>query len=129
MDIFADYLASIENPAQRERTQAVLTWIAQTFPALVPKVAWNQPTFTDHGTFIIALSTAAKHMAIAPETAALTHFSQDIRQSGYLHTPNIIRIAWTDDVDFSLLERIIAFNIKDKANCATFWRKASPIVR
>ena len=129
MDVFADYLEKIDNPQHRERTQTVLTWITQKYPMLVPKIAWNQPMFTDHGTFIIALSIAAKHMAIAPETAALTHFSQQIQDSGYQHTPNIIRIAWTDDVDFALLEKIIAFNIKDKADCTTFWRKAPPIVR
>ncbi|NRG47411.1 iron chaperone, partial [Bacillus sp. CRN 9] len=30
---------------------------------------------------------------------------------------------WDSPVDFSLLEKMIEFNILDKADCSTFWRK------
>lgn len=123
MDVFKDYLARIENPEHRARVKEIFEWITGTFPQLVPRIAWNQPMFTDHGTFIIGFSTAKHHLAVAPEYEATSHFSDEIHQSGYDHTQELVRIKWDLPVDFSLLEKIIAFNIKDKAECPTFWRK------
>ena len=123
MDIFKDYLARIENPEHRARVKEILEWITVKFPQLVPRIAWNQPMFTDHGTFIIGFSTAKHHLAVAPENEATSHFSDEIHQSGYDHTQELVRIKWNLPMDFSLLEKIIEFNIKDKAECPTFWRK------
>lgn len=43
--------------------------------------------------------------------------------AGYDHTKELIRIRWESPVDFSLLEKMIEFNIMDKGDCSTFWRK------
>ncbi|MCR6110111.1 iron chaperone [Bacillus sp. A301a_S52] len=123
MEVFEDYLASIDNPQHRSRVKEVLAWVMDTFPSLTPKIAWKQPMFTDHGTFIIGFSVAKRHMAIAPEKAGITHFADDIVQAGYDHTKELVRIEWDKTVDFSLLEKMIAFNILEKAECSTFWRK------
>ena len=123
MEVFRDYLVRIENPEHRARVEEILEWIFSRFPQLVPRIAWNQPMFTDHGTFIIGFSTAKHHLAVAPEYEAISHFSDEIHQSGYDHTQELVRIKWDLPVDFSLLEKIIAFNIKGKAECSTFWRK------
>lgn len=55
-------------------------------PNLIPKIAWNQPMFTDHDTFIIGFSVAKHHLAVAPEKAGIIHFSDEIVQAGYDHT-------------------------------------------
>ena len=123
MEVFFEYLARIADAQHRTRMEAVLSWIAQRFPNLVPKIAWNQPMFTDHGTFIIGFSVAKQHMAVAPERVVIDRFSQEIMQSGYDHTKELMRIRWDLPVDYTLLEKMIAFNILDKANCVTFWRK------
>jgi len=123
MDVFTEYLAKIDNPNQRKRTEEVLKWIAQTYPNLVPQIKWNQPMFTDHGTFIIGFSVSKKHLAFAPEADAIAHFSEEIVKTGYDHSQNLARIPWGHPVDYALLEKIIAFNISDKADCSTFWRK------
>lgn len=123
MDVFLEYLARIDNPQHRARTEEILGWVIEKFPNLVPKIAWNQPMFTDHGTFIIGFSVAKHHLAVAPERVVITRFSDEIVQTGYDHTKELIRIRWDDPVDFSLLERMIEFNISDKADCSTFWRK------
>ncbi|CCQ19703.1 Uncharacterized protein ydhG [Listeria monocytogenes N53-1] len=47
MEVFAEYLAEIENPDHRARTQEVLTWVAETFPDLKPEIKWNTPMFTN----------------------------------------------------------------------------------
>ncbi|MBW4080282.1 iron chaperone [Paenibacillus sp. S150] len=123
MEIFADFLAHIENPQHRARTEEVLAWVTKNFPNLMPKIAWHQPMFTDHGTFIIGFSVARRHLAVAPERAGIIYFSDIIVRAGYDHTKQLVRIQWDRPVDFSLLGQMIEFNIADKADCSTFWRK------
>ena len=123
MDVFKDYLSGIDNAQHRARTEEVLGWVLETFPGLVPKIAWNQPMFTDHGTFIIGFSTAKNHLAVAPEIAAINQFSEDIKQAGYDRSKGLMRIRWESPIDYSLLQRMIEFNIADKAAYTTFWRK------
>ena len=121
MEVFAEYLARIDNPRHRARTEEVLGWVARRFPNLMPKIAWNQPMFTDHGTFIIGFSVAKPHMAVAPEKAGINHFADEILKAGYDHTKELVRIRWDSPVDLSLLEKMIEFNISDKTQCTTFW--------
>jgi len=123
MEVFDEYLSRIDNPQHRTRMDDILKWVINKFPGLVPKIAWNQPVFTDHGTYIIGFSIAKNHLAVAPERAGIGRFSDEIVQAGYNHSKELVRIPWNIPVDFSLLEKMIAFNIMDKANCSTFWRK------
>ncbi|MFB9279050.1 iron chaperone [Cohnella cellulosilytica] len=123
MEVFADYLARIDHPQHRSQMEEVLTWVAESFPNLAPKIAWNQPMFTDHDTFIIGFSVSKQHWAAAPERAGMIHFADEIAQAGHDHTKELVRFKWDRPVDFSLLEKMIEFNIEDKADCSTFWRK------
>lgn len=123
MEVFAEYLSKIVYPEQREKTETVLRWVAEAFPNLMPKIAWNQPMFTEHGTFIIGFSASKNHLAVTPETACMEHFSNDIQQCGYERTKGLIRIKWNQPVNFPLLEKMIQFNLTDKKGCTTFWRK------
>ncbi|MBO7748441.1 iron chaperone [Paenibacillus sp. MWE-103] len=123
MEAFQEYLAGIQHPQHQARTREVLDFAAATFPHLAPLIKWNQPMFADHGTFIIGFSTAKTHLAIAPENAAMTAFADDIAQAGYETTKGLIRIRWDQPVDYALLANIMAFNIRDKEDCTTFWRK------
>jgi uncharacterized protein YdhG (YjbR/CyaY superfamily) len=123
MEVFAEFLSAIEDPQQRARTEEALSWVLKRFPQLVPRIAWNQPMFTDHGTFIIGFSVAKHHLAVSPEKAGIDHFSDEIRQAGYEHSKMLMRLPWDRPVDFSLLEKMIEFNIADKAGSKLFWRK------
>ena len=123
MEIFTEYLAGIDNAEHRARLEEVLVWVAGKYPGFETKVAWNQPMFTDHGTFIIGFSISKQHLLIAPEVAAINHFAEQIVQAGYDHTKGLMRIRWDRPVDYSLLEKIIGYNIIEKADCQTFWRK------
>ena len=122
MNVFADFLAGIENPQHRERMEEVFRFITTKFPELEPVIKWNQPMFTDHGTYIIGFSVAKQHMSVAPEEVVIEKFAEDIVQAGYTHTKGLFRITWTNPVDFSLLKKMIEFNISDKADSTTFWR-------
>lgn len=123
MEIFKEYLWSIADLNQRTRIEEILNWVSEKFPVLEPRVAWNQPMFTDHDTFIIGFSVSKQHIAISPEKVSIDHFSATIKKSGYGHSSNLFRIKWSEPIPFSLLEKMIAFNIEDKSDCTTFWRK------
>lgn len=123
MEIFKEYLEKIDDEQHRDRMSEVLGWVRSNYPDLVPRIAWNQPMFTDHGTFIIGFSEAKNHMAIAPERAVIRLFSEQITQAGYDHTNELMRISWKKPVDYTLLTKIIDYNVSDKANYKAFWRK------
>lgn len=123
MEVFEKYLSAIEKEAHRARMREILNWVKKQFPDMEPKIAWNQPVFTAHGTFIIGFSVSKQHIAVAPEAAGIEEFSADIVAAGYSMSANIFRIRWEQPVDFSLMERMIAYNLKDKEDCTAFWRK------
>lgn len=122
MTVFADFLAGIDDLQHRERTKEVLDWISDSYPQLEKVIKWNQPMFTDHGTYIIGFSTAKKHLAVAPERAGMAHCAEEIKAAGYDTTKDIIRIPWTEPVDYSLLAKMVEFNIIDKKEYTSFWR-------
>ncbi|MBA2875148.1 iron chaperone [Thermaerobacillus caldiproteolyticus] len=123
MEVFVKYLAGIDNPDHRDRTEEILTWVANKFPNLEPQIKWNKPTFTDHGTYIIMFAAAKNHLSVLPEEKTMVHFADEIAQAGYSASSRLFRIKWTEPVNYELLERIIEFNIQDKADCSTFWRR------
>jgi hypothetical protein len=97
----------------------------ERFPSLVPVIKWNQPIFTDHGTYIMGFSVAKVHLAVSPEQAGIHHFSEAIIEAGFEHSKMLIRVKWDQEMDYSLLEKMIDYNMADKADCKTFWRKAA----
>ena len=123
MEVFAEFLAGIDDPLHRERTEELFTCINSKYPNLKTEIKWNQPMFTDHGTFIIGFSISKKHLAVAPESVTITHVEDDIVKAGYDYTKELIRMPWNSPIEYSLLEKMIEFNIEDKAECTTFWRK------
>lgn len=123
MEVFEKYLAGIDNPDHRERMDKVLTWVTNKYPKLEPQIKWNTPMFSNHGTFIIGFSTAKHHMSISPEEVGIARFADDIKQASYTSTKGLFRIQWKEQINYELLEKIIEFNIQDKAEYTTFWRK------
>lgn len=123
MEVFDPFLANIDDEQHRERTKEVLAWIAKNYPNLKQEIRWNQPMFTDHDTFIIAFSVSKKHLAVSPELACMEHLAADIEQSGYSYSKQLVRVGWNEVVNYKLLAKVINFNIADKMDCETFWRK------
>ena len=122
MQTFEDFLNQMDYLDQKDILKGVLDWIKGKYPNLEEKVGWNQPMFTDHGTFIIAFSVSKKHFAVAPEKLTMDKFRDHIRKSGYEDSSMLFRIKWTDKIDYELLSKIIEFNIEDKKNHIKFWR-------
>lgn len=123
MDAFKNYIDSIESMEQKNRMIEIFSWIRENFPNLGQVIKWNQPMFTDHDTFIIGFSIAKHHLSFTPEEYGITVFLEDIEKSGYEHTKGIVKIKWNNEVDYPLLRKLIQFNVDDKKNCTTFFRK------
>lgn len=123
MKTLKEYLDTIHEESYRLKLEEILQWIETNYPSLNFKIAWNQPMYTHHETFIIAFSVAKKHIAVSPEIKGIQMFLEDIEKAGYTHGSNLFRIKWNDEIDYPLLDRIIKFNIEDKADCTSFWRK------
>ena len=123
MEVVKGFLDAIKDEEHRRILSEVLTWVNNKYPQLEVAIKWNQPMFIDHGTFIIGFSHAKQHFSFTPEEYTIQIFSQEIKNAGYEHTKGLTKIKWTDKVDYLLLERIIDFNLKDKANTTSFFRK------
>jgi uncharacterized protein YdhG (YjbR/CyaY superfamily) len=74
MQVFEKYLAGIDNPNHREKTEKILAWVANIFPNIEPQIKWNQSMFTDHGTFIIGFSTAKHYFECFPRRSCYHAF-------------------------------------------------------
>lgn len=122
MEEFKDFLDEIEDLEKRKRLEDILNHIKEKFPQLIAEIKWNQPMFSDHGTFIIAFSIAKGHIAVAPEAKAISVFEKEIKEAGYSCTSNLFRIKWTDQVDYNLIDKIVQYNIEDKKGMTRFWR-------
>jgi len=102
MDVFDDFLVKIEDESHRQKMNEVLDWVAETFPNLDKRIAWNQPMFTDHGTFIISFSVAKKHFSVAPEEKWMDLFVSKAEDAGYTHGSKMFRIGFDQEVNYDL---------------------------
>lgn len=123
MENIFEFLSTIENEENRTKLETVLTWVKEEFPNLTTEIKWKQPMFIDHGTFIVAFSVAKNNFAMSVEKHTLDIYRDKIEELGYETTQQLIKIKWNQDVNFDLLKELIQFNIDDKQECTTFFRK------
>lgn len=119
---FTEYLLTIENIEQREKLAKLLDAIKDKYPHLKETVKWNQPMFTDHGTFIIGFSAFKNNISIAPEKVIIDAFSDEIISLGYTHTKQLIKYNWDQEWNLDLIYKIIDHNILTKKDITSFWR-------
>jgi len=122
MNNLTQILEKIPDQGNRIKIIALLNRIKADFSNLKLEAKWNQPMFTDHGTFILGFSFAKDHFSVAAEKATLERFKDAVVASGYYHTAMLFHIKWKQEIDYRLLKEIIAFNIKDKEKHQGFWR-------
>ena len=117
-----EYLATIPDDDNRARMVDVLVWVGLTYPELELRIAWNQPMFTHHGTYIIGFSAASKHMAMAPERATMIRFEQVMRERGTDFGTMLARQPWNKPFDYELLDSFIRHQLTEKQDVTPFWR-------
>ena len=117
-----EHLETIPNDDNRARMVDVLVWVGLTYPELELRIAWNQPMFTHHGTYIIGFSAASKHMAIAPERATMIRFEPVMRERGTDFGTMLARQPWNKPFDYELLDAFIQHQLAEKQDITSFWR-------
>ena len=117
-----EYLKTIPNDDNRARMVDVLVWVGLTYPELELRIAWNQPMFTHHGTYIIGVSAASKHMAMAPERATMIRFEPVMRERGTDFGKMFARQPWNKPFDYELLDAFIQHQLDQKQDITSFWR-------
>ena len=117
-----EYLATIPNDDNRARMVDVLVWVGLTYPELELRIAWNQPMFTHHGTYVIGFSAASKHMAMAPERATMIRFEPVMRERGTDFGTMLARQPWNKPFDYELLDAFIQHQLEEKQEVTAFWR-------
>ena len=117
-----EYLETIPNDDNRERMVDVVVWVGLTYPELELRIAWNQPMFTHHGTYIIGFSATSKHMAMAPERATMIRFEQVMRERGTDFGTMLARQPWNKPFDYELLDAFIQHQLTEKQDVTSFWR-------
>jgi len=122
-EVFADFINKIKEEEKRDKLESIFEYIEKEFPNLEKRIAWNQPMYTDHGTFIIAFSFAKNHISVAPEAKGIEVFRDEITNIGYDCSVMLFRLPFNKKIDYTLLGRIIKFNIEDKKELTSFWRK------
>lgn len=96
-----------------------------TYPELELRIAWNQPMFTHHGTYIIGFSAASKHMATVPERATMIRFEPVMRERGTDFSKMFARQPWSKPFDYKLLDAFIRHQLAEKQDVTSFWRPQS----
>ena len=81
--------------------------------------------FTRNGTYIIGLSAAFKHMAIAPERATMIRFESVVREHGTDFGTMLARQPWTKPFDYELLDAFIQDQLTEKQGITSFRRPQS----
>ena len=117
-----EYLVTIPNGDNRARMVEVLNWVAKRYPELELRIAWNQPMFTHHGTYIIGFSAASKHMTMAPERATMIRFEPVMRERGTDFGTMLARQPWNKPFDYELLDAFVQHQLAEKQDITSFWR-------
>lgn len=119
-----EYLASIADPTHREQFAGLLRWVGATWPQLECQVKWNQPMFTDHGTFILGFTALTNHITVGPERRTLARFMGDVETLKLVHGAKTFRIGYDEaGQQRDLLRQIVDYTIADKKDVQTFWDK------
>ena len=100
-------------------------WVVQHYPKLELRIAWNQPMFTHHVTYVIGFSATRKHMAMAPERATMIRFEQVMRERGADFGNMFADQPWSNAFDYELLDAFIQHQLTDKRDVTSFWRPQS----
>lgn len=120
-----EYLETIPNDDNHARMVEVLNWVAERYPDLELRIAWNQPMFTHHGTYIIGFSAASKHMAMVPERATMIRFEPVMRECGTDFGTMLARQPWNKPFDYELFDAFIQDQLTEKHDITPFWRPQS----
>lgn len=123
MKEYQEIIEKIDHQEHKKRYEEILLWMDEKYPQLERQFKWSTPMYADHGTFIIAFKPTKHHIAFTPEYKGIQEFEEELIERNYQYGSMNINIKWDQEVPYDLFKKIIDFNIKDKKDCKTYWRK------
>ena len=99
--------------------------ITQAHREVLLHIARSQPMFTHHGTYIIGLSAAPKHMALTPERATMIHFEPIFHERDTDFGKRFARQPLNNPFDYELLDAFIQDQLAGKQVITSLWRPHS----
>ncbi|WP_018142763.1 iron chaperone [Alloscardovia criceti] len=127
---FEEYLAGPRVPdTTREFLRELLEWICENHPELDTRIAWNQPMFTHHGTFIVGMSAVTKHLCFTGEQVALEKLRDTFTERGYRCTKKLVNFPLDKPLPFDLIEETIQMQMKLKKDIDNYWLPQDVIIK
>lgn len=102
----------------------LLEWMVENHPELETCIAWNQPMFTHHGTFIVGFSASKAYLSGAAEDVVLERMRADFTAAGYKCLKRTVNFPPSKPLPFDLPNRAIAEQIELKKGVTSFWLPA-----
>lgn len=118
-----EFLYKIVDEKQKLVLTDLFNKILIDYPFLKCEIKWNQPMFIMDKTFIIGFSCSKHHISISPEAIVIDLLNDEIIKNNYEMTKNIIKVKNDQEMNYDFIKMIIDFNVKDKVDCQTFFRK------
>jgi uncharacterized protein YdhG (YjbR/CyaY superfamily) len=121
MNTLEEYISQLNDENKKNRVLKLIDWIKNNFQDLKLEIKWNQPMFIHHGTYIIGMSVSKNHLSIGLEARSMERLVKIIESSEYEHSKMLIKIKWSQEIDYDFLRNITSDIIVDKKDVKTFW--------
>jgi len=106
-----DYISKLE-PATAKTMQSVLNFLADEFPQLEEKIAWNVPQLHLHGRYIVGMAAFKNHLTFAPWSAVvIAKFAK--RLNGLVTNKHTFQIPLGWQIDASLLRDLVGARLAE----------------
>ena len=115
------YLDQIESETVRSAMESIFAWMKKQYPMLTIRMAWNQPMFVEHDTYIIAFSAAKRHITVGLESVFMDAFKSKIEAAGYVPKRMTFSLDPTQVLPEALLIELIEAIRIQKKDIHTFW--------
>lgn len=106
------YIASFP-PVVQKRLELIRKTIRKSVPEVQEKISYGIPTFTLDGN-LIHYAAYSNHIGIYPGSAAIKAFKKDL--AGYRTSKGTIQLPSHAEIPCSLIERIVRFQVNDRAS-------------
>lgn len=121
MDIIINYVNNLESVEIKERYLKIIEPLLLEHSDLVVETKYNLPTLTKDGCFIFSCSPFKNYISIMFEKPTLEHFTSEIKANNYNLTKTTFNIKYSQDIDYELLLKMIAFQLELRKGSNKFW--------
>jgi uncharacterized protein YdhG (YjbR/CyaY superfamily) len=117
-----EYISAIKDPKKEKIFRGVIEKVKKMSPGIEISMKWNNPMAVLDDKFVIGFSAYNDFISVGLEGKESEKFAKEITDSGYSKNIYTFKIKWDDEINYSLLNKIVNFSISDKKGTNKFWR-------